>query len=117
MRILLDESVPWRLGSLLAGHTTMAVQRHGCASVKNGKLLALAANEFDVLLTAGRQRHGIPAEPGSAADLSPDRPRPKQPPGRPGTGRSGHPRRAGRTPAAHFAQGDGLTGPRIEPLE
>lgn len=54
MRILLDESVPWRLGPLLTGHTTTSVQRHGWASIKNGKLLALAANEFDVLLTADK---------------------------------------------------------------
>ena len=54
MRILLDESVPWRLGPLLRGHTTTSVQRHGWASIKNGKLLALAANEFDVILTADK---------------------------------------------------------------
>ena len=54
MRILLDESVPWRLGRLLHGHTFTSVQRHGWASIKNGKLLALAAKEFDVLLTADK---------------------------------------------------------------
>ena len=54
MRILLDESVPWRLGPLLVGHTTNSVQRRGWASIKNGKLLAIAANEFDVLLTADK---------------------------------------------------------------
>jgi hypothetical protein len=32
----------------------MTVQRRGWASVKNGKLLALAAGEFDVLLTADK---------------------------------------------------------------
>jgi predicted nuclease of predicted toxin-antitoxin system len=54
MRILLDESVPGRLGPLLTGHSTMTVQRRGWASIKNGKLLALAAGEFDVLLTADK---------------------------------------------------------------
>jgi len=54
MRILLDESVPWRLGRLLTGHTTTSVQRQGWASIKNGKLLALACSEFDVLLTADK---------------------------------------------------------------
>ena len=54
MRILLDESVPGRMGPLLTGHTSETVQRRGCASVKNGKLLALAAGEFDVLLTADK---------------------------------------------------------------
>jgi hypothetical protein len=52
MRILLDESVPGRLGALLIGHSTISVQRRGWASIKNGKLLALAAGEFDVPLTA-----------------------------------------------------------------
>ena len=54
MRILLDESVPGRLGPLLTGHSSVAVQRRGWASIKNGKLLALAAGEFDVLLTADK---------------------------------------------------------------
>ena len=54
MRILLDESVPGRLGPLLTGHSTVTVQRRGWASIKNGRLLALAAGEFDVLLTADK---------------------------------------------------------------
>ena len=54
MRSLLDESVPGRLGPLLTGHVAVTVQRRGWASIKNGKLLALAAAEFDVLLTADK---------------------------------------------------------------
>ncbi len=54
MHILLDESVPRRLGPLLTGHTSVTVQRRGWASIKNGELLALAAAEFDVLLTADK---------------------------------------------------------------
>lgn len=54
MRILLDESVPGRLGPLLTGHTSITVQRKGWVSIKNGKLLALAAGEYDVLLTADK---------------------------------------------------------------
>jgi predicted nuclease of predicted toxin-antitoxin system len=55
MRILLDESVPARLGALLTGHSAITVQRQGWASIKNGKLLALAAAAgFDVLLTADK---------------------------------------------------------------
>ena len=54
MRILLDESIPARLGPLLTGHSSVSVQRRGWASIKNGKLLALAAGEFDVLLTADK---------------------------------------------------------------
>jgi len=54
MRILLDESVPGRLGALLVGHETSSVQRRGWAGIRNGKLLTLAATEFDVLLTADK---------------------------------------------------------------
>jgi hypothetical protein len=54
MRDLLDESVSGRLGLLLTGNSTVTVQRRGWASIKNGKLLALAAGEFDVLLTADK---------------------------------------------------------------
>ena len=54
MRILLDESVPARFGALPIGHAVVTVQRRGWASIKNGKLLALAGGEFDVLLTADK---------------------------------------------------------------
>ena len=55
MHILLDESVPARLAAHLVGHSTSTVQRQGWASVKNGRLLALAASVgFDVLLTADK---------------------------------------------------------------
>ncbi len=54
MRILLDESVPSRLAAMLVGHEAVSVQRRGWSGVKNGKLLALAATEFDVLLTADK---------------------------------------------------------------
>ena len=51
MRILLDEDVPRRLAAMLAGHAVSTVQRSGWAGIKNGKLLGLAAIEFDVFLT------------------------------------------------------------------
>jgi len=54
MRILLDESVPEKLGKLLVSHSCSTVQRQGWASVKNAKLLALAKDQFDVLLTADK---------------------------------------------------------------
>jgi hypothetical protein len=52
MRILLDESVPRRLGSELAGHETQTVQKRGWAGLENGALLRSASQEFDVFLTA-----------------------------------------------------------------
>lgn len=54
MRILLDESVPSHLGGLLTNHRAVSVQRRGWTGIKNGKLLALAAEEFDALITADR---------------------------------------------------------------
>ena len=51
MRILLDEDLPRRLGTLLVGHECSTVPRCGWAGIKNGKLLALAETRFDVFLT------------------------------------------------------------------
>lgn len=56
MRILLDESVPEQLGRLPVGHTCSTVQRQGWASTKNGEHLALAKDQFDLLLTADKGR-------------------------------------------------------------
>lgn len=52
MRILLDESLPRRLSQALIGHTVSTVVEVGWSGVKNGKLLALAAGQFDVFVTA-----------------------------------------------------------------
>ncbi len=51
MRTLLDEDLPRRLGSLLLSHEVTTVQRAGWSGIKNGRLLALAAEKFDVFLT------------------------------------------------------------------
>jgi uncharacterized protein DUF5615 len=52
MRVLLDESLPRPLGSLLVGHAVRTVGQAGWASLKNGILLRLAAADFDGLITA-----------------------------------------------------------------
>ncbi|MEO8935522.1 MAG: DUF5615 family PIN-like protein [Burkholderiaceae bacterium] len=54
MRIPLDESVPARLAPLLVGHESMSVQKRGWSGIQNGRLLAMASHEFEVLLTADR---------------------------------------------------------------
>jgi Domain of unknown function (DUF5615) len=54
MRILLDESLPKDLAPLIIGHDVTTVRAAGWSSVKNGKLLALAATRFDVFVTADR---------------------------------------------------------------
>lgn len=51
MRVLLDEDLPRRFKSRLAGHECETVQRLGWSGTKNGKLLGLAATRFDVFLT------------------------------------------------------------------
>lgn len=51
MRILLDEDIPRRLGAHLIGHEVSTGPRQGWSGVKNGRLLTLAAAEFDVFLT------------------------------------------------------------------
>lgn len=51
MRILLDENLNWRLERFLPGHEVKSVPRLGWAGLKNGKLLARAQEDFDVLIT------------------------------------------------------------------
>ena len=54
MRLLLDESVPSRLRRSLVGHDVCTVVEMGWSGVKNGKLLALAATEFDAFITVDK---------------------------------------------------------------
>jgi predicted nuclease of predicted toxin-antitoxin system len=54
MRLLLDESVPRRLRRSLADHTVRTVVEAGWSGVKNGRLLALAAAEFDAFITVDK---------------------------------------------------------------
>lgn len=54
MRLLLDESLPHDLAALILGHQGSTVRHQGWASVKNGKLLALASTKIDVFITADR---------------------------------------------------------------
>ena len=51
MRILLDENLDWRLERFLPGHEVKSVPRIGWAGLKNGRLLARAQADFDVLIT------------------------------------------------------------------
>ena len=54
MRLLLDESVPSRLRRSLPDHAVRTVVEMGWSGVKNGKLLALAADEFDAFITVDK---------------------------------------------------------------
>lgn len=54
MRLLIDECLDWRLARGLPGHEVTSVPRRGWAGIKNGQLLALAEQEFDVFITGDR---------------------------------------------------------------
>ena len=54
MRLLLDESVPSRLRRSLPEHEVRTVVEAGWSGVKNGKLLALGAVEYDALITVDK---------------------------------------------------------------
>ncbi|HEY3908335.1 MAG TPA: DUF5615 family PIN-like protein [Stellaceae bacterium] len=51
MRVFLDECVDWRLSRDLRDHEVATARQMGWVSIKNGELLALAAQEFDVFVT------------------------------------------------------------------
>jgi len=51
MRILLDECLPRKLRLLLVGHEAITVTQAGWSGIKNGQLLTLAQEGFDVFLT------------------------------------------------------------------
>jgi hypothetical protein len=54
MRMLLDECVPRGLTHELGDHEVRTVPEMGWGGMKNGALLQLAAESFDVLLTTDR---------------------------------------------------------------
>ncbi len=54
MRLLLDESVSARLRRSLTDHSVRTVVAAGWSGFKNGKLLALAAADFDAFVTVDK---------------------------------------------------------------
>lgn len=58
MRILVDECVDWRIVRDLPGHYVRTVKQLGWEHTKDGALLALAANQFDVFLTVDKDLPG-----------------------------------------------------------
>ena len=55
MKLLLDECVDRRLARELVGHAVATVPQRGWAGIKNGQLLALAAQEFEAFITVDRK--------------------------------------------------------------
>jgi predicted nuclease of predicted toxin-antitoxin system len=54
VRVLLDECIDWRLSRDLVGHDVKTAGQMTWASLKNGELLTLAADHFDVFVTVDR---------------------------------------------------------------
>jgi len=54
VRILLDECVPRRLKREFVGHEVLTVPEADWASIKNGALLQLAQESFDIFVTVDR---------------------------------------------------------------
>jgi hypothetical protein len=54
MKVFLDGCVDWRLSRELVDHEVRAARDLGWTSIRNGELLALASQEFDVFVTVDR---------------------------------------------------------------
>jgi predicted nuclease of predicted toxin-antitoxin system len=54
VRILLDECIDRRLAKEIDGHEVVTVPQAGWEGIKNGEWLALAQQQFDVLVTVDR---------------------------------------------------------------
>ena len=54
MKVLLDECIDRGLAKQLPGHTVKTVPQMRWGGIKNGRLLALAEEEFDVFITVDR---------------------------------------------------------------
>lgn len=54
MKAFLDECVDWRLARDIAGHDVRTAHDMEWNGIKNGELLRLAAEQFDVFITVDR---------------------------------------------------------------
>lgn len=54
MKVLLDECIDWRLSRDIVGHEVKTARQMGWATIKNGELLALASEHFDVFVTVDK---------------------------------------------------------------
>lgn len=64
MRLFVDECVDWRLSRDLIGHEVKTARQMGWTTIKNGELLTLASQRFDVFITVDRNlafQQNIPA--------------------------------------------------------
>ena len=54
MKVFLDECVDWRLSRDIIGHDVKTARQMGWMTIKNGDLLSLTSQNFDVFITADR---------------------------------------------------------------
>jgi predicted nuclease of predicted toxin-antitoxin system len=54
VRVFLDECIDWRLSREIVGHEVSTARQMGWMTIKNGELLRLAAEQFDVFVTVDR---------------------------------------------------------------
>ena len=54
MKVFLDECVDWRLARDIVGHDVKTARQMGWTTVKNGALLTLASQHFEVFITVDR---------------------------------------------------------------
>ena len=54
MKVLVDECVDWRLSREIVGHEVRTARQMGWSTIRNGELLALASNAFEVFITVDR---------------------------------------------------------------
>jgi Domain of unknown function (DUF5615) len=54
VRVLLDECVDWRFARDIVGHDVKTARQMGWTTIKNGALLRLASQHFDVFVTVDR---------------------------------------------------------------
>ena len=54
MKVFLDECVDWRLARDIVGHDVKTARQMGWTTIKNGTLLTLASEHFDVFVTVDR---------------------------------------------------------------
>ena len=54
MKVFLDECVDWRLSRDIIGHDVKTAGQMGWTTIKNGDLLSLASQNFDVFITVDR---------------------------------------------------------------
>lgn len=54
MNIFLDECIDWRLSREIISHDVKTARQMGWTTIKNGELLVLAAEHFDVFVTVDR---------------------------------------------------------------